>query len=516
MVNISRASFNKIKELNGTVSGEHGDGRVRGQYIREQYGDEMFSLFLQVKQLFDPKDLMNPGIKVTEQPQNLLDNLRYGESYQKQTNINEGMLIHFQEAEWETEIEMCHGCSQCTTILPTTSMCPVYKGKISETASPKAKANALRAIISGKIDRTTAIKSPVKKELIFDCTGCQSCLVECPSNVNIPKMALQFKAEIVEENGQPRSEYLLGSFGLLGKILAPISFITNWIMNTRFSRWIGEKTFGITRYRKMPRFSRKSFQKWFNKNYVYSGKSETIAKVAFFIGCSANYVNPNIGKSLITVLQENNIEVVVPDQKCCGLPMYAYGNVKRGKKSAKYSIDKFLPLVRQGYDILVTCSSCGLSLKQEWYDLLGTPEAKEIANATYHFSEYLLKLKEKGALNQNFNEIDTAMSYHTPCHLKVQDTAKNASLELLEMIPNSGVKKINEGCCGICGSWGYKKENYDISMTIGNGLLEQLNSNSTEIGITDCPTCTLQMEHGSQKEILHPVEIIAMSYNPSE
>ena len=194
-------------------------------------------------------------------------------------------------------------------------------------------------------------------------------------------------------------------------------------MNTRFSRWMSEKTVKITRHRKLHRFARKSFIKWYRKDYLPTRPpklEESVRKVAYFVGCTANRTNPNIGKSLIKVLEANNIEVVVPDQKCGGLPMFAYGNVKRAKKYINYSIAKFMPYVEQGYDILVTCSSCGLSLKQEWKDLLGTEETQRISNVTYHFSEYLLKLKEEGLLNENFNSVDLSLGYQAQCHLRVQ------------------------------------------------------------------------------------------------
>ncbi|MHA2090636.1 MAG: anaerobic glycerol-3-phosphate dehydrogenase subunit C, partial [Candidatus Kariarchaeaceae archaeon] len=514
MEGLSKDSFNKVKQLNGTVSGEHGDGRVRGQYIKEQYGEEIYNLFLQVKKTFDPKDIMNPGIKVTTRSVHLTDNLRYGQLYQRTESFDQGLLIHFESMEWENEIEMCHGCTKCTTILPTVNMCPVYKGKRTETASPKAKANVIRSIISGKISKESALKSSVMSELIFNCTNCQSCVVECPSNVNIPKIALQVKAEYVDKRGQPINEYLLGSFGLLGKLFRPISFVSNWIMRRKISRWLGEKTTGITRHRELPSFNRVPFESWYRKKYNRKPKQKTdpLHKIVFFSGCSANYVSPNIGKSLIKVLEENNIHFEYPKQKCCGLPMYAYGNVERAKKYAQYSVDQFLPYVREGYSILVTCSSCGLSLKKEWFDLFGTKEAKEIAEATFHFSEYLLKLQEAGSLNKNFGKVDLSVGYHTPCHLKVQFDAKTASPELLEQIPALRLNKIDEGCCGICGSWGYKKENYSTSIKIGSGLLSKFNTPKNEIGVTDCPTCTMQMEHGSEKQILHPVEIMAQSY----
>lgn len=517
MVTVANASFKKARELKGTMSGEHGDGRVRSIYINELYGDEIYSLFVRLKTIFDYKKILNPEIKITQDP--ITANLRYDSNYEYTDDYNKGLLLHWQDNEWEHEIEMCNGCSRCTSLSNIVNMCPIFRSSKKETASPKAKANALRAVISGRVDRETALKSPIMKELIFNCTTCQSCTIDCPAAVNIPKIALEFKAEIVANEGQPVNEYLLGSIGTVGKILTPISFITNWFMNTRFSRWMAEKTVKITRHRKLPRFARKSFIKWYRKEYLPTqplGKKDYVKKVAYFVGCTANYITPNIGKSFIQVLEANNIEVVVPDQKCSGLPMYAYGNVKRAKKNINYSIEKFMPYVEQGYDIVVTCSSCGLSLKDEWKDLLGTVETQRISEVTYHFSEYLLKLKEEGLLNENFNSVNVTLGYHMPCHLRVQGEAKYASTIMLEMVPDIKVEKIEQGCCGICGSWGYKKDNYDQSMEIGKGLFEKLKSDEIEKGVTDCPTCTLQMEHGTNKDTLHPVEILAMSYNNSE
>lgn len=512
MVTVSEASFLKAKSLNGTMSGEHGDGRVRSIYIRELFGDEMYNLLVRTKNVFDHKNIMNPGIKITEDP--ITKNLRYDENYAFADDYDNGLLIHFQENEWENEIEMCNGCSRCTSLSNTVNMCPIYQSSSKETASPKSKANALRSIISGRVERDVALQSPIMKELIFNCTTCQSCTIDCPATVNIPKIALQFKAEIVDKEGQPANEYLLGSFNIMGSILSPISFISNWFMGTRFSRWMGEKTVNITKHRKLPQFKRKSFTRWFEKDFTsqLSKGKKPVKKVAYFVGCSANMTTPNVGKSLVKVLEANNIEVVVPDQKCCGLPMYAYGNVKRAKKYIEYSVEKFLPYVNQGYDILVTCSSCGLSLKEEWNDLLGSNETNRISKATYHFSEYLLMLKQEGLLNEKLGPIDLVVGYHTPCHLRVQREARYASATLLEMIPNLITNPINEGCCGICGSWGYKRDKYEASMEIGEGVFEKLNSELIQNGVTDCPTCTLQMDHGTDKKTLHPVELLALSY----
>ena len=502
-----------IWELKGTVSGEHGDGRVRSFLMKKQYGP-LYEVFKQVKNVFDPVNILNPDVKTGNKQNKMIvpGEVRYGPEYK--ATVFPDFILNWENDEFQEVVETCHGCSKCTTVTSVTRMCPVYKQIREEYASPKAKANVWRGIISSELPIEDTLNSPIFKQLMFDCVGCQSCYLECPSNVNIPKLALEGKAQIVKRQGIGLREKLLSSFGIIGRISSPVAPIINFFASLKISKWLVEKTLKITKERELPRFQKKSFIKQFRHKYGerYVPEGPVNGKVVYFVGCSANLTDPQIGESLVNVLAKNNVEVVVPKQNCCGVPMIANGDIERAKKYALKNIQQLYPYVEQGYDVIVTCSSCGLALKQEWNDLLSSEEAKIISKNTYHFSEYLLKLKEKGKLNEDFEQVNVSLGYHWSCHLKAQKDAKDKSYELLKIIPGVSVTPIDEGCCGIAGTWGYKKENYDLSIKIGSGLIKKLKETEIQYGSTDRPTCKLQMEHGSKKAVLHPVEIIAKAY----
>ncbi len=517
LIGIQDDAFKVVKKLGGVFAAEHGDGRVRSRFVKETYGP-IYELFVEIKELVDPLNLMNPGIKVNADGTIAMDQLRYGPQYQIKNTISP--ILAWSPEEFILEVETCHGCSRCTT--PTfdsfISMCPSYKADRDERASPKAKNNLWRSWLSGELP-ADAIYSKEFKEVWDYCFGCTNCFVECPSNVNTAAVVIEGKAQWLSKNRIRLQDFVLSNFDKLGSLSCKFSPLSNWMMKIPPNRFLMEKTIGIHRKRKLPEFQRTTFRKWYKKNHkngaskTKTEKEKPIKKVAYFHGCFANYNKPDIGKAFVELFTKLGIEVVVPPQACCGTPKLAYGRVDATRKVAKKNIDAFLPLIKEGYDVLVTCSSCGLMLRQEYPHLvLKTPEAKEFADHVYHFSEYLLKLEEEGIITKlQFKEIEKELGiggYHTPCHLKTQPTAKTASITLLSRIPNNPVKDITQACCGIAGSWGYKKQKFDKSLKIGSALGKELNNEQIQYGVTDCPTCNTQMRQLADKPIYHPVEIL--------
>ena len=243
--------------VRGTMSGEHGDGLLRTPHIRETYGDEIYSLFAQVKDAFDPQGMMNPGKKVAPQEASgsLLRDLRYGPNYR---TVPQKPILHFPQSEYEREIEKCHGCGQCKSMVVTT-MCPTYKATRREHASPRAKANLLRSIITGALDPNSAYGLAATKAVTDYCIVCGMCAVECPSNVNIPKLMLEAKSKYREAHLGSPVEIILGhpeTVSRLGRLTAPVA---NLLMNRSLVRWLGEPLTGIDRRRAMAPFGRATF-----------------------------------------------------------------------------------------------------------------------------------------------------------------------------------------------------------------------------------------------------------------
>ena len=193
-------------------------------------------------------------------------------------------------------------------------------------------------------------------------------------------------------------------------------------------------------------------------------------KVAYYSGCFFNYYYPEVGEAMVKVLRKNGIEVIVPDQVCCGLPMMAKGNTKGAYENMEYNTKVLSQAVSEGYALITTCSSCSLFMKRDYpLWMAGSQLAKQVSQNLYHFSEYLLLLHDRGELNTDFRPMPQTVFYHTPCHLRAQEIG-DATVKLLQLIPGITIKQISNECCGMGGAYGYEKVNYELSKEIASKL----------------------------------------------
>ena len=234
-------------------------------------------------------------------------------------------------------------------------------------------------------------------------------------------------------------------------------------------------------------------------------------KVAYFTGCFANYYWPQVGEATVAVLRKNDVEVTVPDQVCCALPMIAKGNIKGAQENITYNTRVLSRLVADGYTLIATCSSCSLFLKQDYPRLQITEEAKQVSQKVYYITEYLLKLHETGLLITDFQPVRQTVFYHTPCHLTAQQI-NSQSVKLLKLIPGISISHVSEECCGMGGAYGYEKVNYELSRNITDKLHTELAENPSDRLVTDCGGCKLQMEASTGREVEHPVMLLREAY----
>lgn len=235
-------------------------------------------------------------------------------------------------------------------------------------------------------------------------------------------------------------------------------------------------------------------------------------KVAYYPGCFADYYYPEVGQATVKVLKKNGIEVVVPDQVCCGLPMMAKGNAGGALKNLEHNTKALYQLVSEGYVVVATCPSCGLFIKRDYPHLRPDEKTRLVSEHIYHISEYLLLLHERGELNTGFNPMPQTIFYHTPCHLKVQET-RDASVKLLKLIPGISIKYVSDVCCGLSGSYGYDKGNYQRSKDIAGKLYSEVKETNADRVVDDCGGCKLQIEAGTGTKVEHPIILIAEAYN---
>jgi FAD/FMN-containing dehydrogenase/Fe-S oxidoreductase len=512
-----------VISIGGAVSGEHNDGLDRVNFIKDMYGEALYEVFRKLKTQFDPNSILNPGKKITDEEDLLIKNLRFGAEYS--TLDMEPNLVWDDKWGFTDVIESCHGCGKCTVELIPQRDCPIYRAKKTSTgelASPRARANLMRGIISGQLDYNI-LYSKEAGEVLEDCAGCMMCIVDCPSSVNIPKA--MFDAKIMHYKKSkwpyigkiPRGHFFAGNYELIGRLgstFAPLSNIGLWGPNKYMMQLFG----GVHHKANFPKFRRKTFQKWF-KNYRKSNPppSNPTKKVAIFHGCFANYTeNTDIAIAEVQVLEKNNIEVAVPDkQYCCGIPLLSNGlghvAVKKGEKNAKI----FAEYVKQGYDVVTQCSSCFATLKDELHDtLVGNEDSKLVKDKTYFFSDYILKLKEEGKLDTDFNGTTgkkLRYGYHEPCHL-LSTGSKGISVNLLKNVDSIDLVPLKTECCGQLGSWGFKSKNYKYGQIIAErSLYPEANRDDVDILVTDCPTCKLQLLN-VDKEIYHPTQVLRDAY----
>jgi FAD/FMN-containing dehydrogenase/Fe-S oxidoreductase len=490
---IADRTFDLVHSLGGAVSGEHGDGRLRSAYIRHQY-PTIFPLFLEIKYLLDPLNIFNPDIITSDDPNQLSRNLRYGPDYRASDLAGKHLLW---PEYFVNEVEKCHGCAKCTTVTATTRMCPVYKVTRDEPAAPRAKANILRMLISGVID-DAMLYHEAFQDVISRCIACGSCFHECPSGVDIPKMVMEAKAAAVSRFGPTLHEKLLAKneraatrAGKLGHLAIPV-------LNMPLVRRLGEKIIGIDSRRPLPVFSNRTL---FEQIPMVS--SQGYPKILYFTGCYAAYLKPSIGMATVSVLTAMGMTVYVPAQHCCGLPLLTKGLTRSAREKIIANFAIWGPMIRSVDYIVVSCSSCGLALMQEWSFLEDSVFIQNVRDKVIHVSRLI---------NQYSERLKTApaslrLFYHTPCHLKVQPEPDN-SIDMLRRINGAVIEHPATRCCGMAGTWGLSADHYDLSLAIGSTMLDRLDASNADVGVTDCPTCAMQMAQFSTKPIRHPVEII--------
>jgi glycerol-3-phosphate dehydrogenase subunit C len=328
------------------------------------------------------------------------------------------------------------------------------------------------------------------------------------------EMNAKARAKLYQRKSIPLRNRLLGRSEMLGWLGSPFAPIANAMFANPFIRWVTEQVMGIHRYAPMPKFSWETFRGWYKGVYQRSGGGlKSDKKVVFFHGCSANYYEPWVGKAALAVLEHNGFEVIIPKQVCCGLPMLSNAEFDAARNNARKNIKWLVEYARKGYKIVGTSTSCTLSLKSDYRHILDidTEDARLVARQTYDISEFLLELAEADELKTDFQPLDLALPYHSPCQLKAHNMGLPA-LDLMEMIPGVSIDHIQADCCGVAGTYGYKKEKYQIAMDVGKPLFEQVVASGSSVAVCDSETCRWQIAEATGARMIHPVELLAQAY----
>jgi len=494
MERIAAETYELVWRLKGTISGEHGDGLLRTPYVPKQF-PRLYSAFREVKNLFDPQGLFNPGRIVGEDPALISKNLKWGTDYQPQLTKSP-----FDDELLRTEVESCHGCGKCR------SYCPVALATNEEYALGRAKAVLLRELISGRLPAERFLASPELKRIMDQCINCQRCLTECPTGVDIPWIALQARAHFINKHGLRWADKLVADTHLscrLGSSFAPLS---NLALHWPPTRALLEATLGIDRRRKLPNFSPQNFRQ------IYNGSFPANKQVAYFLSCSANYNDPE-GEALAVqeVLKYNGWGMEIPDFECCGIARFSAGDLSSPLKGAEKNLQILHSLVEKGRSIVFSEPSCALMVKKEYPRLINHADYAKIGQQCWEIHQFLYQLKQKGELNTNLGEISLSVGYHNPCHLRALGVLREP-VEILKLIPGLKIKVFQDKCCGLAGTFGLKKKYFDLSLEIGRPLLEEICQSGVDVVATSCPACAMQIFQGTGIKTIHPIILLKEAY----
>ena len=504
--NILKETATLIKKYNGSLSGEHGDGRLRGEFIATVMGEEVMNLFKEVKRIFDPNNIFNAG-KIVNTPA-MDSHLRM-----KQDDAKVSLPTNFkfnEEGGILKLAEKCSGSGDCRrSVVSGGLMCPSYMATRNEFNTTRARANVLRQFLSDSEDSQPFNHQEIK-EVMDLCLSCKGCKTECPSGVDVTKMKAEFLQQFYLKNGIPFRSQLIGYFSNQMRLASLFPTFYNLLLSSDFLRKNINTLIGFHPNRTMPLLEKETLLKWAGKRTNGEGK---LKRVYLFVDEFTNYLDVSIGKKAILLLEKLGYEVIIPKHKESGRTFLSKGMVAKAKEIANHNIQILSPLVSTETPIIGIEPSAILTIRDEYKDL-ATAEwvesANQLAANTFTIEEFLFHEMNKGNIRkQQFSKDNMEIVFHTHCYQKVLSSSKFCSF-VLGFPENYIVKEIPSGCCGMAGAFGYEKEHYEVSQKVGElvlfPFLRKINKNIVVVAAGT--SCRHQIKDGVGLKALHPVEIL--------
>ncbi len=514
--------YEELFACGGSLGGEHACGLSRTSFLPRQFG-ELYSVFQEVKRIFDPSGILNPGKIVGDDPDLLTRHLRpiisaepiiTGDPKNPDApglrNLVE-LQLNWDPAQVADVTRACNGCGECRTQASDSRMCPVFRAAPAEEASPRAKANLIRGVLTGELDLNSLTSDEFKKVADL-CINCHMCLHECPAQVDIPKLMIEGKGAYVAANGLSLSDRVLTHLDVISRVASTVSPLANWSLKNRQMRWLIEKIAGVAQGRKLPRIESRSFIRRAAKRRLTKPSRRSGHKVAYFVDMYVNYHDTQLGRALVSVFEHNGVAVYVPPtQRQAGMAAISVGALDVARRLARHNTAILADAVRQGYHIVTTEPGAAVCLTREYANLLDDDDVRLVAANTSDACEYLWNLHTNGRLQLDLKPVTATLAYHMPCRIKAMRIGSPGE-NLLRLIPGLTVQRIEEGCSGMAGTFGLRRENYRTSLRIGMNLINRLREPVYQAGTTECSTCKMQMEQGTTKPTIHPLKLFALSY----
>ncbi len=397
--------------------------------------------------------------------------------------------------------EVCDGCRRCF------NLCPSFNTLLDRVD-----------VHEGDVAKLTPADH---HQVVDECYYCKLCFNHCPYTpphhyeIDFPHLMVAWKKRLAAERGVRWRDRLLIMTDMIGRLGSATASLTNRLLENRLVRRLLERVMGIHRDRQLLHFSQETFPRWFGRRAKMAIVDPPVRKVALFASCLVNFQATDVGKATVQVLEKNGVQVVVPEQRCCGMPSFDIGDTQAIQQAARSNVASLYPLVAEGYDVVVPTASCSLMLKREYPELSRDEKTKRVAERTFDVCEYLMAMKKTGQLATDFTQKPGRVAYQIPCHLRDQ----NIGFKSRELMECAGAQvEVIEQCSGHDGAWSAKTEFFQLSMKIAGKAMRAIEQTPADLVASDCPLAGLQLDqagasaHVGGRSTLHPIQIVRDAY----
>jgi FAD/FMN-containing dehydrogenase/Fe-S oxidoreductase len=506
-----------VKKYHGSLSGEHGDGRLRGEFIRQMVGEKNYQILRQIKYSWDPQNIFNPH-KIVDTP-SMNTMLRYKPGQQAPAFKT---LFRFYNQDILQHAEQCNGSGDCRkTHLSGGTMCPSFMATRNEKDTTRARANILREFLTNS-NKQNRFDNKEIYEVMDLCLSCKGCKSECPSNVDVAKLKAEFLQHYYDANGVPFRSKLIANFTNSAKLAALMPGMYNFMMKNKNTSNLIKKLSGFAKERSMPTVYKTTLRNWYEKRKRQTSKVRRENKnpalwnggvVHLFCDEFTNYNDTEIGIKAILLLEKLGYEIIIPEHEESARTWLSKGLVSDAKKIINKNIALLKDIITEDKPLIGIEPSAILTFRDEYVDLADDDlfdAAKQLSKNVFTIDEFIAREIDKGNINkQQFKAEKINIKLHGHCQQKALSSVA-PTVKILSLPENYSVQTIPSGCCGMAGSFGYEKEHYDISMKIGELVLFPVVRNQSSEVIIAAPgtSCRHQIKDGTGKIAKHPVEIL--------
>lgn len=499
-----------VKKYKGSLSGEHGDGRLRGEFIRQMIGDKNYRLLKEMKKTWDPENIFNPN-KIVDTP-SMNSMLRYTPG--QQTPQFKTVFRYYNQDVLQ-HAEQCNGSGDCRkTHLSGGTMCPSYMATRNEKDTTRARANILREFLTHS-DKINRFDHKEIYEVMDLCLSCKACKSECPSNVDMAKLKAEWLQQYYDANGVPLRSRLIANFSASAKLGSLVPGVYNFMMRNKGISNVIKRFSGFAPDRSMPTLYKTTLKSWYKKHKKNQGATGRDQGKRVYLFCDefTNYNDTEIGIKAILLLERLGYEVIIPQHEESGRSWLSKGLVRKAKEIANKNISLLHSLITEETPLIGVEPSAILSFRDEYVDLADDnlfEAAKQLSKHVLLIDEFIAAEIAKGNISkENFTKEKREIKLHGHCQQKALSSVAS-SVKLLSLPENYSVSTIPSGCCGMAGSFGYEKEHYEVSQQIGELVLfPTVRQQSSEVIIAAPGTsCRHQIKDGTGRKAVHPVEVL--------